>query len=453
MDPILSKCIGGAGFVLCSLGIIALPLAATAQEQHPSRQTPLLNSADHSTPQQLLAEEEEDAVWETAFRHFLYTPQWRTKELIRNTLSGTAEQSLPVPVIYGVALSDLVDSFGEPRPGGRAHEGIDILAPFGSAVVSPTQAVVVEVGHNSISGYFVLTANPGGEQFYYAHLAELLPHLKEGTVLSPGDPLGFVGTSGNAKGKTPHLHFGIYMPEGAVNPFPRLTREFTFAEKLASLSTLFRDATLKEGAQGGAVYILQQMLTHINAGPAAQELARVGATGYFGALTRKAVVEFQRAAGVAPANGTVEARTHSFLLASLSGNFFDGERRKADLLPLSAKNDANTRAEAATGTISKQNEGEAQLSEEYARQLAKRGSDLEVGDVGEAVRLLQKFLISQDAGPAARELARAGATGYFGLLTQRALAEYQRQAGISPASGYFGPITRRIVLEQAGSNN
>lgn len=452
MRSIVSKCIGGAGVVLCYLGIIALPLAAAAQEQRSSRQTPLLNPIEQSTLQQLSAEGKEDATWETAFRHFLYTPQPRTKELIQN-LNATAEQALPLPVVYGVGISDLVDSFGEPRPGGRAHEGIDILAPFGSAVVSPTQAVVVEVGYHPIGGYFVLTANPGGEQFYYAHLAELLPHLKEGTVLSPGDPLGFVGTSGNAKGKTPHLHFGIYAPEGAVNPFPRLTREFTFAEKLASLSKLFRDATLKEGAQGGAAYILQQMLAHMNAGPAAQELARTGATGYFGALTRKAVVEFQRAVGVTPANGIVETKTHSFLLASLSGNFFDGERRKTDLLSFSAKNEAYTDTKVTTGDISKQNEDRAQLPEEYAQQLAKRGSDLEVGDEGEAVRLLQKFLIAQGAGPAARELARTGATGYFGRVTQRALAEYQRQAGISPASGYFGPITRRMVLEQAGSNN
>lgn len=67
--------------------------------------------------------------------------------------------------------------------------------------------------------------------------------------------------------------------------------------------------------------------------------------------------------------------------------------------------------------------------------------DLEVGMEGDDVRSLQTILIRTDA-PAARELARVGATGYFGRYTYDAVAEYQRTHGILPVSGYFGPITR-----------
>jgi len=64
------------------------------------------------------------------------------------------------------------------------------------------------------------------------------------------------------------------------------------------------------------------------------------------------------------------------------------------------------------------------------------------GFLGEDVRALQNFLTAQDKGPEAKKLAKNGSSGYFGVLTQKALAEYQVSVGITPASGYFGPKTR-----------
>jgi peptidoglycan hydrolase-like protein with peptidoglycan-binding domain len=74
--------------------------------------------------------------------------------------------------------------------------------------------------------------------------------------------------------------------------------------------------------------------------------------------------------------------------------------------------------------------------------------DLSAGNTGEAVVWLQKFLIAKSAGPAAASLALAGATGYFGSITQRALAEYQAAQGILPSAGYFGPLTRSHIQTQ-----
>ena len=68
--------------------------------------------------------------------------------------------------------------------------------------------------------------------------------------------------------------------------------------------------------------------------------------------------------------------------------------------------------------------------------------NLSVGHRGADVQALQAFLSSQDRGPAANALAKAGATSYFGPLTRAALAEFQAQVGIEPALGNFGPITR-----------
>jgi peptidoglycan hydrolase-like protein with peptidoglycan-binding domain len=68
--------------------------------------------------------------------------------------------------------------------------------------------------------------------------------------------------------------------------------------------------------------------------------------------------------------------------------------------------------------------------------------NLQQGNSGSDVTILQQFLISQNGGAADQALASAGATGYFGNLTRAALAEFQASAGINPALGNFGPITR-----------
>lgn len=73
--------------------------------------------------------------------------------------------------------------------------------------------------------------------------------------------------------------------------------------------------------------------------------------------------------------------------------------------------------------------------------------DLTLDSQGPLVAAIQAFLILKDIGPAAKALAAAGATGYFGPVTQRALIEYQVAHGISPATGYFGPKTRAYMLE------
>ncbi|MDO8490344.1 MAG: ice-binding family protein [bacterium] len=70
---------------------------------------------------------------------------------------------------------------------------------------------------------------------------------------------------------------------------------------------------------------------------------------------------------------------------------------------------------------------------------------LKKGDKNNKVTILQQFLISQDKGPDAKELAKVGATSYFSILTRRALAEFQTKTGINPPLGNFGPITRAYI--------
>lgn len=68
-------------------------------------------------------------------------------------------------------------------------------------------------------------------------------------------------------------------------------------------------------------------------------------------------------------------------------------------------------------------------------------SDLTIGSTGADVTALQSFLESKGV----LTMPVGVAKGYFGSLTQAALAAYQTSQGISPAAGYFGPITRANV--------
>ncbi len=77
--------------------------------------------------------------------------------------------------------------------------------------------------------------------------------------------------------------------------------------------------------------------------------------------------------------------------------------------------------------------------------------NLTIGSSGAEVTALQNWLISKGYS------IPAGATGYFGVQTQTALASFQAANGIAPAAGYFGPVTRAKVNAMAtpgtGGNN
>lgn len=81
-----------------------------------------------------------------------------------------------------------------------------------------------------------------------------------------------------------------------------------FGQQVRAIAT-----DLKQGSRGGDVTILQQFLISQGKGPAAQALAGVGATAYFGAMTRAALAEFQAKTGINPPVGYFGAITRAYL--------------------------------------------------------------------------------------------------------------------------------------------
>lgn len=134
-------------------------------------------------------------------------------------MAPDAELSMPVE---GAHVKQLSDTWQASRPGGRRHEGQDIFAKRGTPVRSATEGYVLRVGESPLGGKTVFVMGAGGRAYYYAHLNSHANELAAGDYVTTETVLGYVGTTGNAAGTPPHLHFGVYTPEGVVNPLPLL---------------------------------------------------------------------------------------------------------------------------------------------------------------------------------------------------------------------------------------
>ena len=117
------------------------------------------------------------------------------------------------------------DTWGAPRSGGRTHEGVDMLADRGTPVVAVEDGRIHRLSNTTRGGIAVWLDGLGGDRYYYAHLDAWAPGLAVGQMVSRGEPLGTVGTTGNAPAHIPHLHWEFHPDRGGpVNPTP-LARE------------------------------------------------------------------------------------------------------------------------------------------------------------------------------------------------------------------------------------
>jgi murein DD-endopeptidase MepM/ murein hydrolase activator NlpD len=124
--------------------------------------------------------------------------------------------------IRGVTKKQIANTWQAPRGGNRRHEGQDIFAKRGTPIYSATRGYVFKIGENNLGGQTVSVIGAGGRVYYYAHLDSYADGLAEGDFVTPQTKLGSVGTTGNAQGTPPHLHFGVYTTSGAINPLPLL---------------------------------------------------------------------------------------------------------------------------------------------------------------------------------------------------------------------------------------
>jgi murein DD-endopeptidase MepM/ murein hydrolase activator NlpD len=116
--------------------------------------------------------------------------------------------------------------------GARVHDAIDIMAPAGTPVVAAApgrlEKLFYSKGGGGVTAY--VRSLDGKWSYYYAHLQDYAPGLKEGMTIRRGQMLGRVGFTGNANPAGPHLHFAVnrmnpgesFWKGSPVNPYPLL---------------------------------------------------------------------------------------------------------------------------------------------------------------------------------------------------------------------------------------
>ncbi|MGI4731889.1 MAG: M23 family metallopeptidase [Janthinobacterium lividum] len=96
----------------------------------------------------------------------------------------------------------------------RMHKGLDIGAPVGTPVVAAAAGTVRSAGWSGGYGRFIRLDHPGSLATGYGHLSRLAVH--SGEVVSAGQVIGYVGSSGLSTG--PHLHWEVWRDGTAIDP-------------------------------------------------------------------------------------------------------------------------------------------------------------------------------------------------------------------------------------------
>lgn len=147
------------------------------------------------------------------------------------SVAASPGQRIGVPVA-GVPAAQLVDSFNDPRSGGRQHQAIDILAPQGTAVLAAAPGRIDKLFDSKLGGHTVYERSSDGHtEYYYAHLDGYADGLAPGAVVQKGAIIATVGSSGDADARAPHLHFEVHRLAAGqnwwqgtpVDPYPLLT--------------------------------------------------------------------------------------------------------------------------------------------------------------------------------------------------------------------------------------
>lgn len=139
------------------------------------------------------------------------------------TRDEIAQVLAPFPV---AGAAQYGNDWGVPRhnPYPHPHQGTDIFASRGTPVVASLPGVVTGIGiDTAVGGNSLRVTQPDGTYAYYAHLDGFAPGVVEGTFVRVGAILGYVGTTGNAAGTPPHLHYELRPGGGeAIPPLPYL---------------------------------------------------------------------------------------------------------------------------------------------------------------------------------------------------------------------------------------
>lgn len=155
--------------------------------------------------------------------------------------AGGATQAVPSLIFPVVGPVSYTNDFGAPR-GRLPHQGNDLMGVKKSIVVAAEAGKVTFWTSSASAGCMLYLHGRSGTMYEYIHLNNDLTMkndnrgkcvagtayakgLRDGASVAAGQPIGFLGDSGDANGIASHLHFELHPRGGsAVSPYPYLKR-------------------------------------------------------------------------------------------------------------------------------------------------------------------------------------------------------------------------------------
>lgn len=96
------------------------------------------------------------------------------------------------------------------------HRGLDFAVPPYTPIMAAGNGTVVVVGRDQDYGNYVQLRHANGYETLYAHMIAFARGIQAGAVVSQGDVIGYVGTTGMSTG--PHLHYEVIYQGVRINP-------------------------------------------------------------------------------------------------------------------------------------------------------------------------------------------------------------------------------------------
>jgi hypothetical protein len=192
--------------------------------------------------------------------------------------AAAAPKPVPTLVFPVAGPTTYTDDFGQPRPGGP-HQGNDLLAAKKTPVVAVEAGKVGLWTTSASAGCMLYLYGASGTTYAYIHLNNDLTMqndnrgkcvggtayargLRNGTRVTAGQLLGYVGDSGDADGIHPHLHFEVHPGGGAaVSPYPYLQRaqHLLFFAKVGTPFTLALTGTVVTASETSLTLTLSEL--------------------------------------------------------------------------------------------------------------------------------------------------------------------------------------------------
>jgi murein DD-endopeptidase MepM/ murein hydrolase activator NlpD len=141
------------------------------------------------------------------------------EEQIARTANPDAYKGSITGFIWPCPSYTRISSYFGPRPQPTAgastnHKGVDLAAPYGSAILASAAGVVTTSTYSKSAGNYIVVAHGNGMSTVYMHCSALL--VSVGETVEQGEKIAKVGSTGYSTGN--HLHFGVIKNGRYVNP-------------------------------------------------------------------------------------------------------------------------------------------------------------------------------------------------------------------------------------------